>query len=354
MPTWGGWKADQSKPRDGDTEAGDQSYRTLIELSPDALIVHDGQSVLLANPAMARLVGAQHHNGVVGCALADFVAPSSQALVEERIQHMHQTSPVPLADETWRRFDGSEVEVEVAAAPMPWISARAAMVIARDVTERRRLEAERETLLAEKELLMREVHHRVGNSLQLVQGMLNLQARGSGDEAVRFQLHEAAARIGTIGTLHSRLQKGSSTVECEVKAYIEGVMSDLRISLGETYKRQIVLDAGDAYGIFLKADLLVALGLIAAEGVTNSIKHGEGHIRVRVMRGGANLEMTIEDDGPGLPIGFDPLRDGQGLGMRMIASLAQSRGGKIEVGAGSRITAFLPLSGTRKDAMPNG
>lgn len=137
----------------------EQNYRMLIELSPDALIVHDGRRVLLANPAMARLVGATSAANLIGGVLLDFVAPSSRAHVVERIAHMPGFGPAPLVDETWRRADGSEVEVEVAAAPMPWVNPHAALVLARDVTERRRLEADREKLLAEKELLIREVHH---------------------------------------------------------------------------------------------------------------------------------------------------------------------------------------------------
>jgi PAS domain S-box-containing protein len=333
------------------SRTGGQSYRGLFELSPDPLIMHDGRTITLANPAMACLVGAGAVDDVIGRKLLDIVAPSSQAHVEDRIRHMHDAGPAPLVDETWRRADGSEVQVEVAATPMPWVGPRAAMVIARDVTERRRLEAERETLLAEKELLMREVHHRVSNSLHLIQGLLNLQARASESGEVRMQLSEASARIGTISILHGRLQKDGSATEGEVRAYIEGVMADLRLSLGETYRRPIVLETAAAPTLFLKADLLVALGLITAEAVTNSIKHGTGDIRVRLAKHDRSLELTIEDEGPGFPRGFDPARDGQGLGMRMIASLAQARGGTIIIGGGkadgpgrsSRIAAVLPL-----------
>ncbi|MGO4572944.1 sensor histidine kinase [Microvirga sp. 2TAF3] len=351
MPKSGARKLGQRKPGRAFGGASGQNYRILIELSPDALILHDGERVILANRAMARLVGAGSIDDMPGWALLDFVASSSQALVEERIRHMHHVERPPLVDETWRRVDGSEVQVEVAAAPMPWVGPRAAMVIARDVTERRRLEAEREALLAEKELLMREVHHRVANSLQLVQGMLALQARGAESKAVQSQLREASARIGTIATLHGRLQNDSSAVEGEARAYLEGVVADLRVAMGETYTRQIILEKSDASPVTLKADSLVALGLIAAEAVTNSIKHGEGNIRIRLARSSSDLELTIEDEGTGFPMDFDLAKDGRGLGMQMIASLIQARGGKLAIGpckasaAGplSRIAATLPL-----------
>ncbi|QRM28623.1 sensor histidine kinase [Microvirga sp. VF16] len=329
----------------------DQNYRTLMELCPDALIVHDGHMIVFANLAMAHLVRADSVNDIIGCPVLEFVAEPSQDLVKERIRQVQQTGYAPLVDETWRRLDGTEVQVEVAARHMSWVAPKAAMVIVRDVTERRRLEAERETLLAEKELLMREVHHRVANSLQLVRSMLNLQARGSCNEAVKIQLSEASARIGTIGILHSRLQQDSSVVEGEVQPYIEGVMTDLRTSLGETYQRPIILDPGEMPPLTLKADLLVALGLITTEAVTNSIKYGSGRIRVRLAKSDAHVEISIEDEGTGFPKDFDLAQDRRGLGMRMIATLAKSRGGNVTFGqcgggngaASSRIAATLPL-----------
>lgn len=329
----------------------EQNYRALIELCPDALVVHDGRTVILANHAMAGLVGVRSVQDLIGTGVLEFVAPSSQALVEERIGNLHQAGQASLVDEVWRRSDGSEVQVEVAAAPMPWVGPRAAMVIARDVTERRRLEGEREALLAEKELLMREVNHRVANSLQFVQGLLRMQARRAESGEVRTHLSQASARIGTIGTLHRRLQKDCSVVEGDVKAYMEGVIADLRIALGETHDRQIILESCDAGVLVMKADMLVSLGLIVAEAVANSMKHGAGHIRVWLCRCGGQLELSVQDEGPGFPKGFDAAKDGQGLGMRMISSLIKARRGRIVVGAGeaerdtprSRITAIFPL-----------
>jgi len=351
MPRWIRWGSDQQEASIGFPAMSEQTHRTLIELSPDALIIHDGQIVILANSAMARLIGARSVGDMIGLGLRDFIAPTSWALVEERIQAMNDLNPTSTVDETWRRIDGSEVRVEVAATPMPWIGPRAAMVIARDVTERRRLEAERETLLAEKELLIREVHHRVVNSLQLVQSLLRLQARHAVSRDVQIQLYQASARIGTIGILHHRLHKDGSAVEGEVRDYIEGVMEDLRTVLGEAYERPILLETGDVRPLVLKADFLVTLGLVAAEAISNALEHGDGPIRVRLSKSDAGLELSVEDDGPGFPRDFDPAANRRGLGMRVMTSLVETRGGRIVIGSretdapapASRIVLTLPL-----------
>lgn len=181
--------------------------------------------------------------------------------------------------------------------------------------------------------------------------MLKLQARGSDSEAVRRQLYDASVRIGTIGTLHSRLQKEDTALEGDARSYLEGVIADRRTALGEAAHRPIVLDACEPGALVLKADMLVALGLIAAEAVTNAIKHGAGRISVRLDRTETHLELAVDDEGAGLPAHYEPVRDGSGLGMRMIASLVHARSGQITVGfadktnpsASNGLRATIPL-----------
>lgn len=327
----------------------EQAYRALVDLSPDALFMHDGHIVILANPAMVRLVGARSADEMIGRTLRDFITPLSWPQVEERIRTMDGSTPAPLVDEVWRRADGSDVLVEVAATPIPWCSPRAAMIVARDVTERRRVEAEREALLKEKELLLREVHRRSLNSFQLVQSLLSLQARSAGGRDAQAQLSQAAARISTIGALHRRLQADGSAGEGQVRLFMEGVLEDLRTSFGGTDGRPMLLAMREGLPQVLDADLLVALGLIAAEAVGNALTFGEGPVRVGLAERDGSLELSVKDDGPGFPEGFDPASGRHGLGMRVMTALAEARGGSIAIhksgphARANRIVATLRL-----------
>jgi two-component sensor histidine kinase len=187
-----------------------------------------------------------------------------------------------------------------------------------------RVESElaKDALLLDKDLLMREVHHRVKNSLQLVRTMLGLQARGSSDET-REQLDMAAGRIMSIAAVHQRLYEGGSVADGDVVAYLDGLLDDMRGMLDDIAgDRAIVLECE---ALMLSADALTPLGLIVSELVTNALKYGEGRIRVRVERGDMSLNIVVEDEGERFPL--EPSRH-RGLGMRLIAALARRPAGQ--------------------------
>lgn len=200
-----------------------------------------------------------------------------------------------------------------------------------------RIDAEtaKDALLIEKELLMREVHHRVTNSLQLVRTMLGLQARGA-PEGLRGQLENAAARIMSIASVHRRLFEGGSVASGDAAVYLRGLLGDISAMLSDAGQgRPIRLDCEP---VVLHADVLTRLGLVVVELVTNALKYASGEITVAVLRHGKELEVTVQDGGPGFPPdnGADGLR--RGLGMRLVASLA-----KGEPGAAVRIDRDVPF-----------
>ena len=327
-------------------ELNDQNCRTLIELCPDALIVHDGEVVVLANFATAHLVGAHSMEEVIGYPILEFVATRSRSFVEERIRQMRRTGYAPLVDETWHRLDGSEVEVEVAARHMPWLAPKAAMVIARDVTERRRWEAEREKLLAEKELLMREVHHRVANSLQLVSAFVYMQARTVEGEDAKAALDDTQRRIAAIAQVHRRLYTGAWVNQVDMADYLRGLLRELE----ETWStpegpRSIKLSAEP---LALGTDKAVAIGVIVNELVSNACKYAyasnvPGEVRVVLRTEGETFLLSVEDDGCGLPPDGDI--KGTGLGSKLVGAMATTLKAKVEYESradGLRVTLTAP------------
>ncbi len=185
----------------------------------------------------------------------------------------------------------------------------------------------RDRLLQEKDLLMKEVHHRVENSLQLVRSLLQLQARNQTSPEVRVQLEEAASRVSAIGAVHHRLHAGNSVETTDVAGYFHGLMEDVRLMLpGDDTARPIEIDTPP---IALPVTVITPLGLITMELITNSLKYGRGPVRVTIRALDKAIEVAVADDGKGFPADFDPAK-GRGLGMRLVKALCKPGGG-IEI-----------------------
>lgn len=192
--------------------------------------------------------------------------------------------------------------------------------LARDITDRRKNElalncllAEQENRLDSTELLMKEVHHRVRNSLQLVETLLSLQGAVSPEPTVKSQLRAAAARVSTIGLVHQRLYQDNGSKASDAGDYLRELVNDLQAS---TPDRVLHLEAPS---VVIPAPRLAPLGLITVELVTNALKYGKGAIRVTLSEAPGELLLVVEDEGPGFPIDF-PTPQGTGLGMRLIRS----------------------------------
>jgi PAS domain S-box-containing protein len=214
--------------------------------------------------------------------------------------------------------------------------------VSRDITQRRHDIAVKDQLLKQKDLLMQEVHHRVRNSLQLVRTLLQLQVLTITDPSAREALEEAGQRVMTVAAVHKQLYVGQSVHEVELQPYLQGLLADLSISLTDQAKgRRITWTAEPMH---LPPDCLTSLGLIVAELVTNALKYGAGQVTVSVQLVDAAVRIMVEDEGPGFPATFDPARS-QGLGMRLVTSMAQGADGVYvdRTGSTSRIVVDLPL-----------
>ena len=208
---------------------------------------------------------------------------------------------------------------------------------------RERHQAAQDNLLREKDVLMQEVHHRVKNSLQLVNTMLQLQARALSDGAEKSRLTEAAARIMSIAAVHRRLHEEGVVERVDMPAHLAGLLADLGSSFGPSYaERPMTLDVEP---MLLPAEHVTPVGLMVVELVTNALKYGAGPITVRLKKTLPGVDLTVEDAGEGFPPGFDPGAS-TSLGMRLIGAMARGRDA-IEIGhdAGRcRVTVHLTLA----------
>lgn len=218
----------------------------------------------------------------------------------------------------------------------------------RSRAEIERLNAALARALADKDLLAREIDHRVKNSLATISGLLAMQERATAAPEAQAALAQAAARVMTIARIHERLYRSTDVGSVEFDSYLEALCGDLAASLGRREDTRFTVDADRAT---LPADRAVPLGLIAAELVTNAVKHarharGRSSIQVTFERRDGRLRFAVADDGPGLPAGFDPAAS-SGLGMRVVLSLARQLGGTFEAAntnGGARLVVDVPCA----------
>jgi two-component sensor histidine kinase len=240
--------------------------------------------------------------------------------------------------------------IELLGASVAQEITRARLQRERDAAEREVRESRDrlEALAAQQAVLLREVNHRVANSLQLITSLIELQARKVTDPAARLMLRQAAERVEAVTMVHRRLYTGDDVEFVEMDAYLAGLVDELEratrladAASGGT-QRRIELTADP---IRVETDKAVPIGLMVNELVTNALKYAypkdqPGHVRVRLLRAGDGLRLVVEDDGIGYP-SSDAAPKGSGLGSLIVGSMAQSLRATVELDRGHRGTRFV-------------
>jgi len=195
--------------------------------------------------------------------------------------------------------------------------------------------AKTEASLKEKEVLLREIHHRVKNNMQVISSLLKLQSRNVKDEQQIEMLKESQNRIKAMALIHEKLYRSKDLANIDFNDYIKNLVNDLfisyKVSTGKiTMKMNI---EAVSFGI----DTAIPCGLIVNELVSNSLKYafpkgkdGEIKISLRTLEEG-DIELIVSDDGIGVPKDLD-FRNTESLGLRLITNLTEKQlQGKVEL-----------------------
>jgi two-component sensor histidine kinase len=212
--------------------------------------------------------------------------------------------------------------------------------------ERQRYENKLKAALEHQQVLLKEINHRVKNSLQLVVSMLNLRATAQDDPSVTQILAEASSRVSAIARAHERLYKSSDVSKIELSSYLSEVCLDLSEVASSC---DVAFEASEP--VFMTTDRAIRLALLVTELVTNAAKHAypngaRGNVWVRLSRKDAGAAMiSVRDGGAGLPEDFD-MRKSTGLGMRLVAAMAEAMSAKLRTQSlhpGAEFAIEIPL-----------
>jgi two-component sensor histidine kinase len=227
---------------------------------------------------------------------------------------------------------------EVSAARLP--AARAAVVAVRDLTERHRMEQALTRSLREKETLLKEIHHRVKNNLQIVSSLLGMQGDRVAEDAARSALQESAHRVRAMAFVHQQLYGTHDLDHVDVATYAATLCRSLQESLAPD--AEVTLRLRD---VQVGIDQAIPVGLILNELITNALKHGRRAdggcaLTVEIEPVGPGLRLAVADDGPGFAAPPGPGT----LGVQLIQGLARQLRGSVTFsdGPGARVTLTVP------------
>jgi PAS domain S-box-containing protein len=340
--------------------ASERQFRSIVEHTADGVILTDHAGrIVVWNRGAEQITGFARVD-VLGKPLWDIhyhMIPEERRS-EETYRKFHDVvvrglreGPTGLPNHPLegrvQRADGSEHAVEQHVFAIPGERGYQVASITIDTTRRVQAEDENKRLLEEKELLLREVHHRIKNDMNLVCSLLSLQGSQSGNPNVRQSLEEATHRVALMSAIYESLYRGGDVRSVAVKPLVNTLLANLRNGFSHV-PVELQVDVED---FRVPTRVSVPLGIILNEVVTNSMKYAfegaeEAMIQVAARRlEDGSVSLSVKDNGVGVP---NDVASGarQGFGLLLITALVQQHDGEltIENDRGTTITARLRVS----------
>ncbi len=217
-----------------------------------------------------------------------------------------------------------------------------------DITRRKEAEISVQKLLREKEIILREVHHRVKNNMNVIHALLVLQAIEQTDPATAKILQDAAGRVQSMLVLYDRLYHAENLTAVSIKDYFPALIDEIDRIIPRAIPVSVEHDFAD---IVLGPKLLAPLGIILNELLTNAFKHAfigrtRGRILAEAKTDGDQIVFRVRDDGQGLPPAISPDSAG-GFGMQLVEMLVEQINGTLEISSneGAQFVIHFPIGG---------
>ena len=244
------------------------------------------------------------------------------------------------------RRDGSEFPIDLTISEFRVNGRPRFTGIVRDITDRKRIEEHLRASLREKDVLLREIHHRVKNNLQIISSLLELQGSHIDDPGISELFNESKGRVRSMAMIHERLYRSHDLAIVDFSEYVRQLSEDLIQSyFGNPAAISLELDVTIPP---LSIDVAIPCGLLLNELISNCLKHGfkemePGTIWLNVSRRDHMNELVVADDGRGFPPGVD-FRNTASFGLQLVMTLVEQLQGTIELEAarGTRILVRFP------------
>ena len=328
-------------------------FKAVTENSLDSILILDKKgTIIYASPSIERFSGYKPEE-LIGKSGFDFILPADlpRAISDfGKAVLIKKDVIIPNAFRC-RHKNGSERVLEGTGNNLLDYPAVTGFVVnVRDITDRKLAEEKIHASLQEKEMLLREVHHRVKNNLQVISGLLDLKAASSGNPELIEMFHESQSRIRSMALIHEKLYDSKDFARIDLAGYVRGLSQELfqsyKINPGEI---DLIIQTGD--DVYVDINKAIPCGLILNELISNALKHafagdGASTITISIRKSDDNeVEIAVRDNGLGLPDDVD-IRQPRSVGLHLVNGLVKNQlDGQIEVRRdnGTEFRILFPL-----------
>jgi len=311
-------------------------YRTLIEnMSEVILYVDNSDRIIFANDNAIKMFGYNKSELIGQIAGEILVDPEYRDYIKDRIK-LRRHGFTDRYEAQMKTKTGESIWVEISSAPLKDADGKiiGSIGIHSDITDRKKYENTIETSLKQKDLLLKEIHHRVKNNLQIISSLIKLQSAHVNDKEIHSLFAESQNRIKTMALIHEKLYRSSDISVIEFYDYIKNLVNSLYSSYGISIER--VRPVIEFRSIYLDIDTAIPCGLIINELISNCLKYAfpelrKGKISIDLKElNECDYMMVIKDDGIGIQRSVD-FDNTNSLGLKLVKILSEQLGGTAEL-----------------------
>lgn len=300
-------------------------FRLAIEAAPNGMMLVDERgTIVLVNAQIERFFGYSRDQ-LVGQPVERLLPARYRSGANAGFFTQPHSAEAKAGHElVGLRQDGSEFPVEIGLSPLQMPTGNLVLSSVVDITERVQAQAALRSSLTEKEILLRELHHRAKNNLQLIASVLHLAA-SQPERSMADILAECRSRIGAIALVHEQLYQAGTFSSMQVGAYLTLLTEQVAHAYAPSQSIRVRVESSE---VTLPLDQAVPVGLIVNELTTNALKHAfpnraNGVVTVRCVQDQARrITLSVHDDGVGLPSRDPAVPEGH-LGLTLVRALAR-------------------------------